>query len=82
MATKKFIYGIAVVKFNQKEIGYIEKGSWDWGGTKAESTDIEAEQVPDAPVLTMATRTRPSRRRSTSFSWITRIYKPYWAARW
>ena len=49
MTTKKFIYGIAVVKFNQKEIGYIEKGSWDWGGTKAESTDIEAEQVPDAP---------------------------------
>lgn len=46
MATKKFIYGIAVVKFNGKEIGYIEKGSWDWGGTKPESTDIEAEQVP------------------------------------
>ena len=55
MATKKFIYGIAVVKFNQKEIGYIEKGSWDWGGTKPESTDIEAEQVPDAPVLTLMT---------------------------
>ena len=44
MATKKFIYGIAVVKFNSKEIGYIEKGSWDWGGTKPESTDVEAEQ--------------------------------------
>ena len=28
MARKKFIYGIAVVKFNSKEIGYIEKGSW------------------------------------------------------
>lgn len=53
MANKKFIYGIAVVKFNSKEIGYIEKGSWDWGGTKPESTDIEAEQVPDAPVLTL-----------------------------
>ena len=26
--SKKFIYGIAVVKFNSKEIGYIEKGSW------------------------------------------------------
>ena len=59
MATKKFIYGIAVVTFNQKEIGYIEKGSWDWGGTKAESTDIEAEQVPDAPVLTLANPTTP-----------------------
>ena len=53
MAGKKFIYGIASVKFNQKLIGYIEKGSWDWGGTKPESTDIEAEQVPDAPVLTL-----------------------------
>ena len=53
MANKKFIYGIASVKFNQKLIGYIEKGSWDWGGTKPESTDIEAEQVPDAPVLTL-----------------------------
>ena len=29
-----------------------EKGSWDWGGQKPESVDIEAEQVPDAPVLT------------------------------
>ena len=53
MATKKLIYGIAVVKLNSKEIGYIEKGSWDWGGTKPESTDVEAEQVPDAPVLTL-----------------------------
>ena len=53
MANKKFIYGIAEVRFNTKPIGYIEKGSWDWGGTKPESTDIEAEQVPDAPVLTL-----------------------------
>ena len=56
MASKKFIYGIASVKFNQKLIGYIEKGSWDWGGTKPESTDIEAEQVPDAPVLTLISK--------------------------
>lgn len=53
MANKKFIYGIAEVRFNAKAIGYIEKGSWDWGGTKPESTDVEAEQVPDAPVLTL-----------------------------
>lgn len=53
---KNFIYGIAVVKFNDKEIGYIEKGSWEWGGTKPESTDIEAEQAPDAPVLTLANK--------------------------
>ena len=53
---KDFIYGIARVKFDDFEIGYIEKGSWDWGGTKPESVDVEAEQVPDAPVLTLLTK--------------------------
>ena len=51
--SKKFIYGIAAVKFGTAVIGYIEKGSWDWGGTKPETTDVEAEQVPDAPVLVL-----------------------------
>lgn len=51
--SKNFIYGLGALKFGTKTIGYIEKGSWDWGGTKPESTDIEAEQVPDAPVLTL-----------------------------
>ena len=51
--SKKFIYGIAAVKFGEALIGYIEKNSWDWGGTKPESVDVEAEQVPDAPVLTL-----------------------------
>ena len=51
---KNFIYGIASVKFGEATIGYIEKGSWDWNGSKPESVDIEAEQVPDAPVLTLA----------------------------
>lgn len=50
---KKFIYGIAAVKKGTMLIGYIEKGSWDWGGAKPESVDVEAEQVPDAPVLTL-----------------------------
>ena len=50
---KNFIYGIAVVKSEELEIGWIEKGSWDWGGTKPETVDVEAEQVPDAPVLTL-----------------------------
>lgn len=50
---KNFIYGIAVVTFDAATIGWIEKGSWDWGGTKPESVDVEAEQVPDAPVLTL-----------------------------
>ncbi|AFJ08529.1 hypothetical protein PI172_1795 [Prevotella intermedia] len=50
---KNFIYGIAAVKKGSTLIGYIEKGSWDWGGSKPESVDVEAEQVPDAPVLTL-----------------------------
>lgn len=53
---KKFIYGIAAVQFAGVLIGYIEKGSFDWGGTKPESVDVEAEQVPDAPVLTLLTK--------------------------
>lgn len=47
--SKKFMYGIGVVKFGDKTVGYIEKGSWDWGGAKPEKVDVEAEQVPGAP---------------------------------
>lgn len=54
--SKKFIYGIGAVKFGEKTIGYIEKGSWDWGGTKPEKVDVEAEQVPTGPVLTLITK--------------------------
>ena len=50
---EKFIYGIGAVMFGNALIGYIEKGSWDWGGSAPETTDVEAEQVPDAPVLTL-----------------------------
>lgn len=53
---KKFIYGIAAVYFAETLIGYIEKGSFDWGGSKPESVDVEAEQVSDAPVLTLLTK--------------------------
>ena len=53
---KKFIYGIAAVYFAEALVGYIQKDSWDWGGTKPESVDVEAEQVPDAPVLTLLTK--------------------------
>ena len=48
------MYGIAEVKFGEKTVGYKKKGSFDWGGSKPESTDIEAEQIPDAPVLSLA----------------------------
>ena len=57
--SKKFIYGIAEVRFKKKggttkeKVGYIERGSWDWGGSKPESVDVNAEQFPDAPVLTL-----------------------------
>lgn len=53
---KKFMYGIGAVRFGSKVIGYIEKGSWDWGGKKPETVDVEAEQVPTAPVLTLVTK--------------------------
>lgn len=45
------MYGIGAVKYKGKPVGYIAKNSFDMGGTKPESTDIEAEQVPGAPVL-------------------------------
>lgn len=45
------MYGIGRVKKKGVEIGYIEKNSFDLGGQKPESTKIEAEQVPNAPVL-------------------------------
>ena len=47
--SKKFMYGIGAVKFGEKQLGYIEKGSWDWGGSKPEKVDVEAEQVEGAP---------------------------------
>ncbi|WP_289760173.1 hypothetical protein [Muribaculum intestinale] len=46
-----FMYGLGPVKYKGKPIGYIAKGSFDMGGAKPESSDIEAEQVPGAPVL-------------------------------
>lgn len=48
-----FMYGMNAVRFKNKVLGYIEKGSFDLGGSKGEATPIEAEQVPDAPVLTL-----------------------------
>jgi hypothetical protein len=48
---KNFIYGVAQLLLGSIDLGWIEKGSFDWGGKKGESVDIEAEQVPDAPVL-------------------------------
>lgn len=50
------MYGIGAVKFGEKTLGYIEKGSWDWGGSKPEKVDVEAEQVVGAPVLTLVTK--------------------------
>lgn len=51
MASKKFIYGVAELKYKDFIVGYIEKGSFDMGGTKGEATKIEAEQIPGTPVL-------------------------------
>lgn len=54
MANKNFMYGIGSLKFGDFVVGYIEKGSFDFGGKPGESVDIDAEQVPDAPVLSLA----------------------------
>lgn len=48
------MYGIGKLSINNFTVGYIEKGSFDFGGKEPESVDIEAEQVPDAPVLSLA----------------------------
>lgn len=45
------MYGVGTVKYKGAVVGYIGKDSFDMGGTKPESADIEAEQVPGAPVL-------------------------------
>lgn len=50
-----FMYGVGAVRYNGEEVGYIGKNSFDLGGQKPESTDIEAEQVPGAPVLVIPT---------------------------
>ncbi len=50
---KNFMYGIGRLTINGSEVGYIEKNSFDFGGKEPESVDIEAEQVPDAPVLSI-----------------------------
>ena len=54
MNKKDFLYGLSKMSFNGREVGYIEKDSFEWGGTAPESVDVEAEQVPDAPVLVLA----------------------------
>lgn len=47
------MYGIGAVKYKGEKVGYIAKNTFDLGGVKPEAADIEAEQVPGAPVLTI-----------------------------
>ena len=37
---KNFMYGIGAVKYNDFVIGYIEKGSFDLNGQKAEAARL------------------------------------------
>lgn len=53
MANKDFLYGLSKITFAGKIVGYIEKDSFEWNGKAPESVDVDAEQVPDAPVLTL-----------------------------
>ena len=48
---KDFMYGIGAAKYKGKKIGYIGKNTFDMGVVKPEAAEIEAEQVPGAPVL-------------------------------
>lgn len=48
---KDFMYGVAAVKYKGDKVGYIAKNTFDMGGSKPESADVDAEQVPGAPVL-------------------------------
>lgn len=45
------MYGLGALKYKGAKVGYVAKNSFDLGGSKPESADIEAEQVPGAPVL-------------------------------
>ena len=49
--SKKFMYGIGAVKFKGKKLGYIEKNSWNNQPQKPEVAEVNAEQIPGAPVL-------------------------------
>lgn len=48
---KDFMYGVGAVKYKGNGVGYIGKDSFEMGGTKPESAEVNAEQVPGAPVL-------------------------------
>jgi hypothetical protein len=50
---KKFMYGVGVLKFKDKVLGYILKGSFQLNGSKGEVSKIYAEQVQSAPVKTL-----------------------------
>lgn len=50
---KDFMYGIGRVMYNGLLVGYIEKGSWDFGGAKPSVEKVEAEQVLGSPVLVL-----------------------------
>lgn len=48
---KDFMYGVGAVKYKGEKVGYVAKNSFDLNGSKPEAADVEAEQVPGAPVL-------------------------------
>lgn len=50
---KRFIYGLSSFSLNDTILGYIEKDSYDWGGSEPETVDVNAEQVPGQPVLVL-----------------------------
>jgi len=51
---KKFMYGVGMLKFKGKTLGYILKDSFNMNPTKGEVAKIWAEQVQSAPVKTLS----------------------------
>lgn len=52
---KNFVYGLSSFSLNGTTLGYIEKDSYDWGGSEPETVEVNAEQVPGQPVLVIVT---------------------------
>jgi hypothetical protein len=50
---EKYMYGVGSLSFKGQILGYILKGSFQWGGTKGESSPVWAEQVQSAPVKSL-----------------------------
>lgn len=47
----KFLYGLAKLEMGTVDLGFVDNDSFDMGGQKATTTEINAAQVKGVPVL-------------------------------